>query len=551
MFNSSNSSFTCHIDDKPNLGDVSYVKVPKLDSLKYFYVQNLNTFKYIQTICLDPANDEKNVSKLFPRVGKLIAARDENNTWYRAEVKEINESRLFVSLVDFGCIQIMAADFKNLPRELMDMKPMTCLCSLNNLSNKDEQILMNSNLFILLIEYFTINEMTATFLNNVEPYAIELSLKGKNVLSIISELVWEGIIPGLLNDSIVMAKDQMLGDILSLHCNEVSRIEPIISTEHFYVETKFSYNIGKNIRTVIKNEKSWTPVIHPNEGEIVIVKNEQNKKLYRARIVLNYDNCNECKCFLIDCGTFVDCKTFFKANRYLQTAPPVKLHCSLNASAHYSDCITESMVYSFIEEVTECVSRDVPLMMEVVKMGNPCIVDFSIECLKISEIIRPREVRLISMLHLNSFKVRLASTMRKILDVLQSIDHKMLKKVNEPKFFSNYITKCNEKYKRVKYLGKFYSKFEAKLLDEDCKRITVDELYEIPKSIESIKIIDIHCSLGLNLKDFSKKKFDDLCILNNHKNFLMVVIKNDYTDGHIVTLFLDSKDVKTLIKEEH
>lgn len=554
MFNSSKSShISCRIADKPNSGDIWRVKVPKLDSLKYFYVQNLMKFEQIQAICSNYAyyENDLSISISVPSVGKLIAARDENNIWYRAEVKEINESGLSVSLVDFGCVQIMAADFKNLPRELMDMEPMTCLCSLKNLSSKDEQMLMDSNLFILIIEHFTVNEMSATFFNNVEPYPIELSSKGVDVLNIISELVWEGIIPGLFNDLIAMAKYRMLEDVRSLHRNEVSRIEPIISTEHFYVETKYSEGVGKNIRNEIENEKSWTPVIHPEEGEIVVVKNEKNKKLYRARIVLNYDNFEGCKCFLIDCGTFEDCTTFFQANRYLRTAPPVKMHCSLNASARYSDCITESMVYSFIEEVTECKSNNERLTMDVIKTGNPSIVDFSIGCLKISEVIQPREVKLISMLHLNSFKVQLVSTIRKVSDALQAIDHQTLIKVKDPKFFGIYITKCNQKYKRIRYLGKFYSKFGAKLVDEDCKRITVEELYKIPEAIESIKILDIHCSLGLNLKVYSKKKFDELCILNNHKTFLMVVVKNDYMDGHIVKLFIDSKDVTTLIQEEH
>lgn len=526
--------------DRPTLGDVWNVYVMRIDSFNSFYVQKVNNFNYFQQICSEFDNNSITVNKTFPKLGDLVVTRDENNFWCRARVTAKKETELFVHFVDRGISNIIT-EFKNLPKEFTMKQSLFHRCILKNLPTENAEILMKPDFLYLIWRYFE-REMTVTFLNKYEPYFITLSHNNRDVLDVLSELIWDGIVPGLIHDSIYLAKYEMLNKMISSHQNKVVCIEPIISIKHFYVETEISHEIHKIIRTKIDNTTNWIPVLHPNEGEIVIAKNPLDNNLYRARVLLNYENSDLHKCFLIDCGIFVDCAKFFKPCNYLSTAPPVKIHCSLNGLDKIKVSLLESMTLSFIDELAYY-SNDLKTIKNY-KIGSPCIVDIIIKGFKISKVIKPIKVTVIDIKNINSFIVRVDSTgMRKITDVLKCV--KKLSIASHPIIFQLYVAKINGHYKRVKYLWLDDSGFEIVLMDESPIKHIVNELFELPKSIQDVQTLDIYCSLELNNQEYSNKKFINLCADCKTK-FEMVVIKKEF-DYHIVKLFLKSKDVATMI----
>lgn len=541
---SSNSNHVKYIPilNKPVLGDVWNVYVSNINSLKYFHVQNMNNYEYIQSIS-SKLNKYDSTSKKLPKVGHLIAARHHNGTWYRAKVQSITELGLIVCYIDFGVSKVLITAYKDLPKELASIKPMAYHCYFKSVSKEDENKLSVLDLFDSIYKYYCSYKITATFLSNNDPYLVTLSHNGKDVQDILYDLIWDGIAPSISDDPINHAKLIMLNKMFSSSKTGVVLVEPSFSKNHFYVETEFSYQIGKTIITEIESQTKWIPVLHPEEGQIVIAKNTNDLKLYRARVIKKYEDSEEHKCFLIDCAVFENCFEMFEPTVYLRTAPPVKIHCSLDMSINFSGDILESMNLAFINEIAE--SKGKSKFIKIKKIGNPCIIDLEISGLNIIQVIKPCEVRVINDKHFNSFKVRLNSSgTKKISDVLKST--KNFFPISNPEFFQLYVTKINQQYKRVKYMGQFEEGFKVMLVDEVPTKIIVYELYAIPKSIINVKTTDLYCSLGLNITDYSNKLFIDICNNGNVK-FKMVVITNDHINSHIVKLFLNSKDITPMI----
>ncbi|KAL5234746.1 hypothetical protein ACI65C_002156 [Semiaphis heraclei] len=541
-----NSSNNIPIVNKPILGDVWNVNVSNINSLKYFYVQNLNNYDYIQSIGSELDKYDSTLKKL-PKVGHLIAVRDSNGLWYRAKVQSITDLGLNVSYIDFGITNVKVTDYKDLPKALTSIKPMAYRCYFKKVLKEDENILSVQGLLDSIYKFYGAHKITATFLSNNDPYLVTLSHNGKDVLDILYNLVWDGIVPSISDDPINLAKLKMLNKRFLKSKMKVVLVEPIFSMNHFFVETELSYETSKTIRTEIENQKKWIPVFNPEEGQIVIAKNTYDLKLYRARVIKKYEDSEEHKCFLIDCVTFVNCLEMFEPSDYLCTAPPVKIHCSLDISINVSNHILESMNLAFINEIAECKGKST--FMKIKKNENTCLIDLEVSDLNIIQVIKPCEVKVINVKNCNSFKVQLNSSgAQKISNVLKST--KNFFPVSNPEVFQIYIANINKQFKRVKYIGEYMGNFKVKFVDEVPINVVVYELYALPKSIMNVVTTDLYCSLGLeNITNYSNKLFIDIC--NNDKvKFKMVVITNDHIKAHIVRLFLDSKDITSMISNQ-
>jgi len=540
-----NSKNNIHIPiiKKPIRGDVWNVYVSNINSLEYVHVQKIENYEYTQSISTELDKHDSTLTKL-PKVGDLIAARDYYGVWYRATVERITELGLYVTFIDFGVSQVLVTEFKDLPKELNSVTPMAFRCCLRNVSKEIEKQLSVLDLFDAIRQFFNCYQITTTFLSNNEPYLVTLSHNENDVLDIVYNLVWDGIVPGISDDPINCAKIKMLNKIFPNSRTAVVNIGPVLSMNHFYVETELSYQIGKYIRTKIENQTKWIPVLHPEEGQIVIAKNTNDLKLYRARVIMKYNDCEKYKCFLIDCMTFENCSEMFKPSDYLRTAPPVKIHCSLDTSKNYCNNILESMNFAFINEIAKCI--DESKVMHVKEIGNPCVIDLEIGNLNLFQVIEPCEVNVINYWSMNYFSVRLNSYEAKQIPYVLNTT-KILPTVSNPEVFKLYVAKIESQYKRVKYLGENELGLRIKLVDEfGCRKIFVDELYELPNSIINMKTTDLSCSLGLNELSYSNKLFVDLC-KNGKTKFKMVVINDNGINALIVKLFLDCNDITSMI----
>ncbi|KAF0772640.1 Nuclease domain-containing protein 1 [Aphis craccivora] len=540
-----NSTNNIHIPviNKPIRGDVWNVYVSNINSLKYVHVQNIENYEYIQLISTELDKHVSTLTKL-PKVGDLIAARDYDGVWFRATVESITELGLYVTFIDFGISQALVTEFKDLPKELYSVTPMAFYCCLRNVSKEIDNRLSVLDLFDAIRKFFNCYQITTTFLSNNEPYLVTLSHNKNDVLDIVYNLVWDGIVPGISDDPINCAKIKMLNKIFPNSKTEVANIGPVLSMNHFYVETELSYQTGKAIRTEIENHTKWIPVLHPEEGQIVIAKNTNDLKLYRARVIMKYHNCEKYKCFLIDCMTFENCSEMFKPSDYLRTAPPIKLHCSLDISKKCCNHILESINLAFIDEIAKCIGES--KVMHVKEIDNPCVIDLEIGNLNLFQVIEPCEVTVINYWSMNYFSVRLnSSEAKQIQHVLNTT--KILPTVSNPELFKLYVAKNESQYKRVKYLGKNEFGLRVKLVDEFvCQKIFVGELYELPNSIVNKKTTDLPCSLGLDKLSYSNRLFVDIC-KNGKTKFKMVVINDNGINALIVKLFLDCNDITLMI----
>ncbi|VVC41255.1 Hemocyanin, N-terminal,Tudor domain [Cinara cedri] len=533
----------------PSVGNIWNVILTKPDILKIFYVQNINDAKFIQQMCsrLDELDEKKSKPLIDTvHVGQLIAASYVNGSWYRAKVIKKDNLGLYVCFIDFNDDVVFVTDYRILPEELVDVKPMAYKCYINYSSRVIEQIFLNSDFNKLITTFLSNNEMAIKFINKQEPYVVTLSYNGKRIVDIISELFWEGIMPGILDDPINLKRLIMLNKINLFDDIEVVKIKPIISTEHFFIELKSNNKLRTNIRDSIKNEKNWIPILNPKDGELVIARKNKESKLYRARSILKCATGIEYKCFLIDCGRFENCSEFFEPNIYLQSVPPVKIHCSLKLSTKCSTNLLESISLGFIDEINNF--KNDMKSVQFTKVGSPCKVNIKINGLELREIIKPYNVTIShanNILDLNYFKARMVSSeVERMKQILKSTVN--FSKVTNPQIFNIYVAKHKNHYKRVKLFFIYDNYYEVKLVDGSNMRVPVKELYKLPKSLENIKILDIYCSLGINKTKYSNEKLSALS--NNGKTiFSMVVIKHNNENGHLVKLFLNSKDVETLI----
>lgn len=531
---------------KPNLGDVWNVYITQMESIDYFYIQNIKHFDYIKTVCssLEVEDNDSMASRPLPKVGSMVAARYEDGQLYRAKVKRKSDGGLMVCFIDFGNDEVLVTDFKSLPTEFVNIIPMAFKCYFKGLPKTIRTMMLNPYMFDIFKRYFMNTcGMTVSFLSKNDPYAVTVLYKGKNMLDVMYEMMGDGILPGL-NDPINDAKRKMLQE--SSLQEVVICVEPIMSIEHFYVETASSQKVSDTIKNAIAVLKR-DPVLHPENGEIVLAKHPKLQILHRARVVFQYEVSGVYNCFLIDLGIFRDCSTFFKPCNVLRTMIPVKIHCFLDGFKKLGDYLLKPLDLSFIDEMKNTVFTDGSTELGVIKYDGSCMVDLVTNGLKISDVLKPRYVKIIKIENFDLIKVRLwMDGTDKITEVLNS--RNKYQTVNDPCCYGLYVALCSDqKYKRVKYVGDTKSYFKVTLVDELYKQEIVGTLYQLPKSIENVNMVDFHVSLGFNAQDYCLKKFRDICN-NGQTKFMMVIVKHDEINGHRIKLFLESKDVATMCK---
>lgn len=536
---------------KPKPGDVWNVYVTQMESIDHFYVQNEKHTDYIETICsaleADRNDSTPASSRPLQKVGSMVAARFVDGRWYRAKVKRIKDRGSMVCFVDFGNDEVPATDFKSLPTEFVNVNPMAYKCHFKDLPKTVENTMRDPHMFGIFKRYFVHNyETTVTFQSKTESYAVSVSYDGKNMLDVLYELIGDGILPGF-GDPINDAKRTVLRECSSRELTVV-RVEPVVSVEHFYVETALSQTAGVTVRHAIRTSKR-NVLVRPEGGDIVVARHPNLGTLHRARVVFRYGDSGVYRCFIIDLGTFEDCSTFFEACDVLRTAFPVKIHCSLDGFRTLGDRWLDYVNVGFIDELKHTAFADGSTKLDVVtsdgSYGNT--VDLVTDGLKMSAVLKPRHVKVTKVINHDILMVRSCTRGEgKIANVLNSTTK--YRTIDDARLFGLYVAKCDDdpRYKRVKYIGQKGSKFVVSLVDELHRMEVVRTLYELPKSIRNVKSIDFYVTLGLNKRYHCLKKFTDICN-NGETKFSMIVLKNDALDGHHVKLFLGSDDVTTKI----
>lgn len=512
-------------------------------SLKNFYVQKKKDLHIIQEIskslqsCIE--NDEQSLVDIKP--GDLVAAKYESDgLWYRAKVLNTEENYK-VQFIDYGNSDfVISSNLRHLPVKLASYQTLAYLCKLDNIDEEDHVIITKNDIYKIIIEFITSVELNLTFLCDKEPYVVKLKWNDRNIKTFINNIISFGITPKtyetLKTHHELGANMQIVNVIYTESINE------------FYVDTQDSEEIKGKIEYHLENETIWTPVTDYTIGKIAIAKSLSDERWYRVRI-LEFHSEEKYICYLFDYGVKDVCLEFYEAVDFLEAAPPFIKRCSLHMPNIKKKKILNSLSKSFLDEMIKCKDLNMSMNMTIVKNGEPFVVDLYADNMSVAEIIKPKPVVVFRVYHLNVLTVQINTNGRQTV-LKKLIDVKSLPNAKELKVGKMYAAYLVNQFYRVLLVMKYSNQLmDVRMVDMGGKKFQTQELYELPKCMTDIEYKIIHCSLGLNDKQFSVNRLRQLC--NDGKTeFTMILLEENEINGHHIQLFLDDKNVEELIKND-
>lgn len=507
-------------------------------SLKQFCVQMKNNIQIIEEISQSLQSHLENEPSLIDiKSGDLVAAKHESDgLWYRAKILKIEEYCV-VQFIDYGnSVSVVSSNLRKLPGILASYHALAYHCMLDNVDDDEHIILTNNFIYNAVFDFITTIELNLTFLSDKEPYVVKMKWSNRNIKTFIKNIISYGITPKIYESlKIYESGTKMQVNVVYIQ-----------SINEFYVETLDSEEIKGKIEYELVNGKIWEPVTEYKFGKMAIAKSLSDKRWYRVRILEVHDE-DKCTCYLVDYGVQDKCTEFYEAVGYLKSTPPFIKRCSLNMPNIEKKKMFNSLSNSFIEEIVKCKDQNMIINITIVKTGEPYVVDLYVDNMNMAEIIQPKPVVVFRVFHLNVLTVQIHNKERcAILNILNK--NKNLRKVKKPKVGQLYGAYLIDQWYRVLLNIKYGNQFmEVTMVDMGCKKLQVQELFDLPRCMKNLKYMTIHCSLGLDEKNFNVNRLRQIC--NDGKTeFMMMILKENEVGGHHIQLFLDDKDVAEIIK---
>jgi len=514
--------------------------VTYFSSLKNFYVNNKNDLQTIQDISTSLQLLEENESSTLDSVhiGDLVAAKYEyDGLWYRAKVLSIEKNAFTVQFIDYGNSEL-SLNLKKLPEKLANYRQMAYQCKLDNVDDEDHIVVSNNEVYGIVFEFITSVEFVLTFSNKDKHNVIKMEWDDRNIKTILNNIISFGI---------TFQTYETLKQFDQFEAKMQVNLIYVASINEFYVETEYSEEIKNKIEYELENRTVWIPVTEFKFGKMVIAKSMNDYRWYRVRILEKLEE-GQYNCYFIDYGVQEKCAEFYEVVGCLESSPPFIKRCSLYLPKMVkSKHILTSLSNSFFDEMSLCQNKK--MTMNVVKVGEPCVVELCVDSLNVFDIIKPISVFVFRVFHFNAFTVQV-NTPGRLYVISQLKKIKSLSQVKHFKIGKMYGAYVDGQWCRV-ILEKKINKqlLEVVMVDMGCINIEVDKLFALPTDLEEINYITLHCSLGLDRQCFSTKKLQDICDDGKTK-FRMVVLKSDSVVGHHVQLLLNGKDVKNNIRRK-
>lgn len=504
-------------------------------SFKNFYIQNKNEYATIQEIStsLQLLENESSTSiGMMP--GDVVAAKYENDgLWYRAKILNKEETHFKVQFIDYGNSEL-SSDLKILPKKIASYHAMAYHCMLDDIDHEEHLILTNNDIYDIIFNFLGSNEVIVTFLNNKETYLVNMKWDDRSIKTFVNNITSYGITPETyeaLKKFDKSGSKMVVNHIYTQSINE------------FYVETEYSKEIKNKIEYIIQNETVWEPLTEYKIGKMAIAKSITDNRWYRVRLLIIHEE-SECTCYLVDYGVQDKCTEFYEANGYLKSAPPFIKLCSLHIPIMNKKMLFQSLSVSFIDEMEE--SKHQKMIITVIKTGEPCEVELSVNDLNMVKLIEPIPVIIFNVINLDVLIVQVNSPCRRAV-MIELSKIKTLNVVKKPKYCKIYGALVNEVWYRAKLKYKLKSSLDVILVDMGGCMTNVEKLFQLPKHIENVKYLTLNCSLGLDNKYYCLYKLRSLC--DDKTEFMMTICKNNNINGHLIYLFLNDEEVSTIIKK--
>lgn len=503
-------------------------------SLKNFYVQDKCNKQIIQEIstslqCLD----DELLTLVSLKPGDLVAAKYKSDgLWYRAKILNKKQNACTVQFIDRGNKEL-TSKIKKLPEKLCSYQPMAYHCMLDDVSNEEQIITTNTDVYDSIFKFMTSNNVILKFLNDAEPYVVKMKWDNRNIKIFLNNIISYGI---TFETYKTLKQFDQSGTKMEV------KLIYTASINEFYVATEDSEEIKNKIDHELQYGTVWKQVTEFKFGEMVIGKSTIDNCWYRVRILKIHDK-SKCTCHLIDYGTQVLCTDFYEAVGYLKSTPPNIKRCSLYMPNTKRKILLDTLSKSFIDEMAIC--EDQKKIISIKDTGEPWIVELVVDNLNIASVIGPKPVLVLQVNHVNAFKVQIDTQKRRaIISELNKIETLEMKK--KP-VLNHLYAFFYDQWCRVKLIKRFQGKMEVIMVDNGGQLLTnVHQLYILPKHMLHAKYLTMHCTLGLDEAHYSSNKLRELG--KHNSKFMMLVLKHDPINGHLVQLLKDNNDVTSMIK---
>lgn len=510
-------------------------------TLKNFYVHNKNEEKIVQEIASTLQLHEEFSILNCINPGDIVAAKYENDgVWYRAKVLNLEENSTFtVQFIDYGNSEL-SSNFRKLPVKLAGYHAMAYHCTLDNIDEEEKIIIIDTDFYNIVLEFMTSIEVVLTFLNNEEPFVVDMKWDKRDIKIYLNNIISYGITPNVYKIQKSLCKP---GTKIKVN------VVYIKSIDEFYLETDDSEEIKNKIEHELMNGTVWKPITEYKIGKLVIAKSETDNRWYRVRILESNPKGNKINCYLIDYGVQNICSEFYEAIGYLESAQPFIKRCSLfMPNIKINKTMSTSLSKSFIDEVNLCKEKN--MNITIIKTGEPHVVKLYIDGINIAKVINPKRVNLFNIRHINVFTVQINTSKRSAL-LCELNEIKTLTPVKKYKMGNLYGAKINEKWYRVKikYNVNIINSINVILVDMGGSSVIVEELFNLPEHMKSIKYLSLPCMLSLDEKYYSTEKLR-LISDNGNTEFTMIILQSHDIQGHHIHLFLNNEDVANMIKND-
>ncbi|XP_050539469.1 maternal protein tudor-like [Daktulosphaira vitifoliae] len=520
------------------IGEKLKAKISYFNSLKDFYVYNSNDLKVIQDIS---SSFELVKNDLVPlnciKVGDLVAAQyDDDSLWYRAKVRDIQESYTTVQFIDYGNSD-KSSNIRQLPEKLINIKPVIYHCILDDVDSEEKVLFENNSVFEVIHEFMISNEIELEFISNSSPYLVKIVWNNRNLKEILNNVIEFGITP-LMNEEPKKTNEDFIKEPVTL--------VHIKTFNEFYAQTNLLKELKLKIDQEFYSEQLWNPLIDIKYGEVAVGKSVDDNNWYRIRILNTHDD-GLYFCYFIDYGIKGTCTDIYEANSFLKSTPPTIIRCKLNISNNIKMLCNNSLLNSFIDEMSLSCNQSVT--MSVLKGNEPCLVDIFIDGLSLIDIIKPYPVVVTQVSHINALTLQVMTPGRcKVLCELASA--KSLSIVSKPKIGKMYAANINGFWVRVRLVKICPKKLMDVILVDMCGEVSaVHALFGLPKCIQDLKTMMMHGSLGLDEISYSSSKLRKLCDGGKTEFDMIITAHNDIV-GHNIVLFKNNINVSRLIKKE-
>ncbi|XP_025411526.1 uncharacterized protein LOC112684302 [Sipha flava] len=510
--------------------------VSYFQSFENFYVHKKNDLISLQEISSSLQLLKDKCLKLdCIKPGDIVAAKYENDgLWYRAKILNSVKGAFTAQFIDYGNSELLS-NFKKLPKKLASYHALAYQCTLDNVDEEYKIKVNNEAYYDIVFEFITSIEVVLTVLNYEEPYLVKMKWDERNIKVFLNNFFSYGITHQTYETLKKIDQIDKMMQVTLIYTESINE---------FYIETEDSEQIKNKIEYELENGKVWEAVIEYKIGKMVIAKRATDNRWYRVRIL----EINEIgiTCYFIDYGIKEICTEFYEVFGYLKSAPPFIKRCSLHMPNVKKKKLFTYLSQSFVDEMAQYINQK--MFIRIMKPGEPWVVELFVDGLNVAKVIEPKPVVIFQVNHVNAITIQVNSPGRLVvIDKLSKIEN--LPFVQKPQVDKIYGAFINNQWFRVKLMKSLSKKLmDVILVDYGGCIVQVEKLFALPKHIENVKFFFTHCSLGLDERYFSTQKLRQLC--SKKTEFQMMVLQNNFIDGHCILIMSDGKDVKQLIKKD-